>query len=159
MIWMRRRPSGFVTWLYYHNTQETWCIKWHKIKVVIASHLEIVGSDRQGGWGAEWRDDRMEEGGGRGWSNVPTEGAPAGGQILFMETSWPARSEPRQTYSTHDPPFYLSFFLSLFPPAFKLLPIFFLLPRLLTSISFPSLYLFYPTAFSPLFLSQKYPTH
>lgn len=84
---------------------------------------------------------------------MPAEGAPAGGQILFMETIWPAPFEPHQTYSTHDPPISLSHF----PPAFKLTfcPCFLLLCNFLTSAPFPSHYLFYPTAFSPLFLSQK----
>lgn len=47
-------------------------------------------------WGVEWRDDKME-GGGRRWSNVPAQNAPAGGQILFMETIWQALSEQHQT--------------------------------------------------------------
>lgn len=153
--------SGFAAWLsslkswHFITTilKETWCLKWHKIKVVTANHLETEGSDREGGWGVEWRNDRMEEGGGggRGWSNVPAEGTPAGGQILFMETIWPARSEPHQTYTWSS---FLSLSLSYCLQTHLLLS---LSPfsRFLTFVSFPSLYLCYPIAFSSLFLSLK----
>lgn len=43
---------------------------------------------------------------------MPAEGAPVGGQILFMEIIWPAVCEPHQRYSTHDPSLCLS--VSLF---------------------------------------------
>lgn len=46
---------------------------------------------------------------------MPAKGAPAGGQILFMETIWQARSEPHQTYRIHNPPFYLFLSPSSFP--------------------------------------------
>lgn len=45
---------------------------------------------------------------------MPAEGAPVGGQILFMEIIWPALCELHQKYSTHDPSFCLSVSLSLY---------------------------------------------
>lgn len=57
--------------------------------------------------------------------------------------------------SAHDSPFCISltFLLPSTSASSHFYPVFFLASY--TSLSFPPLYLFYPTAFFPLFLSQK----
>lgn len=40
--------------------KEKWCLKGHGGKAGTTVNLEAVGSDRQGGWGVERKDDRME---------------------------------------------------------------------------------------------------
>lgn len=118
--------------------KETWYFKWPKIKAVITNHLEIVGSDRQGGWGVEWKDDRMNVGGGAEDEVMCLHKALKPG---VRSCSWKPSGQlnvSHTKYSAHDSPFYillpsLSVSAHFFPLHSSLLP---KLPLLSTTLPF-----------------------
>lgn len=117
--------------------KEKWCFKGHRVKAATTVNLEAGGPDRQGGWGVERKDDRMEV-----EDEVMCLRKAFQSGVSFRSCSWKpsGQLEPHQTYTW-------SFIL--YVAASRLQP--YLLPTLFLSLVSPPLSpLYHFTSVTPL---------